>query len=43
MKTQDTEFLARLRAAFEAEAAEHLQTISTGLLDLEKHAATAEA
>lgn len=39
----DAEFLARLRAAFRVEAAEHLQTISTGLLDLEKQPAAGEA
>ena len=35
----DEEFLRTLRATFKVEAAEHLQAISTGLLELEKTAA----
>ena len=42
MSTQDDEFNQRLRATFRIEAAEHLQTIGTGLLELEK-AASAKA
>jgi two-component system chemotaxis sensor kinase CheA len=36
MNPSDEEFLRTLRATFAIEAAEHLQTISTGLLELEK-------
>ena len=35
MATADEEFLAKLNAAFAVEAAEHLQTLSSGLLELE--------
>lgn len=42
MNQQEAEFLERLRAAFRVEAAEHLQAISTGLLDLEKQPPPAE-
>lgn len=41
MSTHDPEFLRQLHAAFQIEATEHLQAISSGLLQLEK-AATAE-
>lgn len=34
-RTEDEEFLARLRATFEIEAGEHLQAIAVGLLQLE--------
>ncbi|HWQ35673.1 MAG TPA: ATP-binding protein, partial [Blastocatellia bacterium] len=43
MNQQDQEFLDRLRATFRIEAAEHLQTISDGLLALEKEPETAQA
>ena len=36
MNTDDAEFLKKLQAAFRIEAAEHLQAISSGLLELEK-------
>ena len=36
MSTKEDEFLKQLRATFRVEAAEHLQVIATGLLDLEK-------
>lgn len=36
MTSSDEEFLRRLRATFEVEAAEHLETISSGLLEIEK-------
>lgn len=36
MSTKDEEFLGQLRATFNIEAAEHLQAIATGLLELEK-------
>lgn len=36
MSTRDDEFLALLRTTFKVEADEHIQTISAGLLDLEK-------
>ncbi len=39
MTDRDQEFLQSLRATFRIEAAEHLQTITTGLLELEKVAA----
>jgi len=36
MTAKDEEFLRQLRATFRVEAAEHLQTIAAGLLELEK-------
>jgi two-component system chemotaxis sensor kinase CheA len=36
MSTQEDEFLKSLRATFKVEAAEHLQAMATGLLELEK-------
>ncbi len=42
MSTQDDEFLQQLRAIFKLEAAEHLQAITAGLLELEKTPAPAE-
>ncbi|HEX5739808.1 MAG TPA: Hpt domain-containing protein, partial [Hydrogenophaga sp.] len=39
MTAKDEEFLHQLRATFKVEAAEHLQAIGAGLLDLEKTAA----
>ncbi|MBI5278109.1 MAG: hybrid sensor histidine kinase/response regulator [Burkholderiales bacterium] len=36
MATKDDDFLEQLRATFEVEAAEHLRTIASGLLELEK-------
>ena len=36
MKAGEAEFLAALRATFKVEAAEHSQSIATGLLDLER-------
>lgn len=36
MTARDEEFLRQLRATFRVEAAEHLQTIAAGLLELEK-------
>ena len=36
MSTKEDEFLKQLRATFKVEAAEHLQTIAAGLLELEK-------
>jgi two-component system chemotaxis sensor kinase CheA len=42
MPTQDEEFIQRLRATFKVEAEEHLQSISSMLLELEK-ASAAEA
>ncbi|MEJ1972565.1 MAG: response regulator [Lacunisphaera sp.] len=42
MGAKDDEFLKSLRATFRVEAAEHLQTIATGLLELEKAAAAEE-
>ena len=42
MTAADAEFLRKLRATFKVEAAEHLQTIGTGLLEMEKSAAPAE-
>ncbi len=41
MSTRDEEFLHELRVIFKVEAAEHLQTITTGLLALEKTAGPA--
>ena len=35
MDTREEEFLKRLKATFKIEADEHVQTISSGLLDLE--------
>lgn len=43
MSMQDPEFLKQLQAAFHAEAAEHLQAMSSGLLQLEKAAAPEES
>ena len=37
MPDSEEEFLRKLRAAFEIEAREHLQVLSTGLLELEKN------
>jgi two-component system chemotaxis sensor kinase CheA len=42
MTATEEEFLRSLRATFKVEAAEHLQDIGTGLLELEKAAAPAE-
>jgi two-component system chemotaxis sensor kinase CheA len=42
MTTVEEEFLRSLRATFKVEAAEHLQEIGAGLLELEKAAGTAE-
>jgi two-component system, chemotaxis family, sensor kinase CheA len=42
MTAPDAEFLRALRATFKVEAAEHLQTIGTGLLEMERSAAPAE-
>jgi two-component system chemotaxis sensor kinase CheA len=42
MSTTEEEFLRSLRATFKVEAAEHLQDIGAGLLELEKAAAPAE-
>ena len=42
MSGADEEFLRILRATFKVEAAEHLQAIGTGLLELEKAAAPAQ-
>src|SRR5258707_5232747 len=42
MTAAEEEFLRSLRATFKVEAAEHLQEIGTGLLELEKAAAPAE-
>src|SRR5260221_8663489 len=42
MTGPDELFLRSLRAAFQVEAAEHLQTIESGLLKLEKAGASAE-
>jgi two-component system, chemotaxis family, sensor kinase CheA len=42
MSDVDEEFLRALRATFKVEAAEHLQAIGTGLLELEKASAPAE-
>lgn len=39
MTAPDAEFLRALRATFKVEAAEHLQTIGTGLLEMERSAA----
>jgi two-component system chemotaxis sensor kinase CheA len=36
MDPKEHQFLQTLRATFRVEAAEHLQTIASGLLDLEK-------
>lgn len=36
MRTQDDEFLRQLRETFKLEAAEHMQAITAGLLELEK-------
>ena len=36
MSTRDDDFLKTLRATFKVEAEEHLQTMATGLLELEK-------
>jgi two-component system chemotaxis sensor kinase CheA len=36
MSPADEEFLRQLRATFKVEAAEHLQAIATGLMNLEK-------
>jgi two-component system chemotaxis sensor kinase CheA len=36
MTTRDEDFLKRLRATFSVEAAEHVQAIATGVLELEK-------
>jgi len=43
MSTKDEEFVKQLRATFEGEAEEHLQAISSKLLDLEKSASSSEA
>jgi two-component system, chemotaxis family, sensor kinase CheA len=40
--TSEEEFLRKLRATFKVEAAEHLQAIGTGLLELERAAAPEE-
>ncbi|MDB6094888.1 MAG: CheA signal transduction histidine kinase [Verrucomicrobia bacterium] len=42
MGAKDEEFLKSLRATFQVEAAEHLQTIATALLALEKNAVAGE-
>src|SRR6202043_2346881 len=42
MTGTEEEFLRTLRATFKVEAAEHLQAIGTGLLELEKAPAPAE-
>jgi len=42
MSDVDEQFLRALRATFKVEAAEHLQAIGTGLLELEKASAPAE-
>lgn len=42
MRTQNDEFLRQLRETFKLEAAEHMQAITAGLLELEKTPATAE-
>jgi two-component system chemotaxis sensor kinase CheA len=42
MSTQDEEFIKRLQATFQIEAEEHLQTISSMLLELEKSASPAQ-
>jgi two-component system chemotaxis sensor kinase CheA len=42
MSTEDDDFLRELRATFTIEASEHLQTLATGVLELEK-SATPEA
>jgi len=39
MTAKDEEFLHQLRATFKVEAAEHLQAIGAGLLDMEKTSA----
>ena len=36
MSSKDKEFLAQLRATFDVEAAEHLQAMVTGLMEMEK-------
>lgn len=41
MSQQDAEFLQQLRATFKVEAAEHVQTIAAGLVELEKTPAPA--
>lgn len=40
MSTRDDNFLRSLRATFAVEAEEHVQSIASGLLDLEKHPAS---
>ncbi|HEX9782411.1 MAG TPA: response regulator [Opitutaceae bacterium] len=42
MSLREEELLARLRATFKGEAADHLQTIAVGLLELEKTSPQAE-
>ena len=42
MPDSEEAFLRKLRAAFEIEAREHLQVLSTGLLELESHPAAPE-
>lgn len=42
MNQQEQDFLQKLQAAFEIEAEEHLQAMSSGLLELEKASAAAE-
>jgi two-component system chemotaxis sensor kinase CheA len=42
MPMQDDEFINRLRATFQVEAEEHLQAISSALLDLEKEPGSAQ-
>ncbi len=42
MTAEEEEFLQKLRATFKVEAAEHVQDIGTGLLELEKAAAPAQ-
>ena len=42
MNQQEQDFLQKLQAAFEIEAEEHLQAMSSGLLELEKASASAE-
>jgi two-component system chemotaxis sensor kinase CheA len=40
MDTKDLEFLKRLKATFRGEAEEHIQTISAGIIEIEKEATT---
>src|SRR5262245_40077641 len=42
MSSKEEEFLRMLRATFKVEAGEHLQSLATGLLELEKNPASAE-